>query len=183
VLRERQIPARGIDVNEAMVTECRAAGLDAERADACDYLSALPDSSLGGVFAAQVVEHFTPSYLVRFLELAYHKLRPGSRIVLETINPACWSAFFDAYLRDITHVQPVHPDTLRFLLGSNGFANLDIRLTSPYPEHGKLQAAGSERNFTSESVRDLIRAFNANVETLNSLLFTYRDYAAIGERL
>ena len=192
VLRERRIAARGIDVNDAMVEECRAAGLEAQQADALAYLSTLSDRSLGGLFAGQVVEHFSPAYLVRFLETAYHKLRPGSKIVLETINPACWSAFFNAYLRDITHAQPIHPDTLRYLLTSSGFGNVDVRLSSPYPEHGKLHQAKRVKNGAGSHSDDpgglvdlgnLIDAFNANVETLNNLLFTFRDYAAIGERL
>ncbi len=92
------------------------------------YLSNIEDRSLGGLFASQVVEHLTPDYLLQFLEMAYHKLRPGASIVLETINPACWSAFFDAYLRDITHVQPLHPETLKYLLTATGYGSIDIRL-------------------------------------------------------
>ena len=34
----------------------------------------------------QVVEHFQPAYLTTFLDVAYHKLKPGSKIVLETLN-------------------------------------------------------------------------------------------------
>ena len=36
--------------------------------------------------------------------------------MLETINPACWLAFFSSYIRDFTHVRPVHPETLQYLL-------------------------------------------------------------------
>ena len=67
----------------------------------CSYLASLPDGSLGGLFAAQVVEHLEPDYLMRFLDAAYHKLRPGSKIVLETINPACW-------LRVLLELHPRH---------------------------------------------------------------------------
>ena len=42
------------------------------------------------------------------------KLRPGAPLVLETINPACWLAFFSSYIRDLTHVRPVHPETLQY---------------------------------------------------------------------
>ena len=73
------------------------------------YLSSLPDGSLGGLFAAQVVEHLEPAYLLSFLELAFHKLRPGGRLVLETLNPSCWVAFFESYIRDITHVLAAAP--------------------------------------------------------------------------
>ena len=74
-----------------MVKECRARGLDASAADALTHLDALKDESLGGLFAAQVVEHLQPDYLVRLLDVAGRKLRPGARIVLETINPAAGS--------------------------------------------------------------------------------------------
>src|SRR6185436_13708059 len=93
LLREHGIRARGVDVNPAMVEVCRGKGLEAETADALTYLRGLPDASLGGLFAAQVVEHLEPRYLARLLDAAFEKLRPGAPIVLETINPACWFAF------------------------------------------------------------------------------------------
>src|SRR5690606_18270552 len=107
LLRERGISARGVDTNHAMVEASRARGLDVTRGDALGYVASLPDASLGGVFAAQVVEHLPPDYLSRFLETAAHKLRPGGLMVLETINPACWLAFFESYIRDLTHVRPI----------------------------------------------------------------------------
>jgi O-antigen chain-terminating methyltransferase len=130
------------------------------------------------LFAAQVVEHLEPDYLMRFLETAYHKLRPGSKIVLETVNPACWYAFFSSYIRDITHVRPLHPDTLKYLVGASGFQQISIRFSAPFPDEDKLQALSVK----SERGRDA-EIFNENVRKLNALLFTYLDYAAIGERL
>ena len=57
-------------------------------------------ASIGGLVAIQVVEHFTPAYLTRFLDAAFHAMRAGAPLILETINPACWMAFFETYLRD-----------------------------------------------------------------------------------
>jgi 2-polyprenyl-3-methyl-5-hydroxy-6-metoxy-1,4-benzoquinol methylase len=177
LLREAGIEARGIDINGAMVEVCRQHGLDALEADAVNYLERQADGSLGGLFAAQVVEHLEPRYLNALLDLAFAKLRPGSPIVLETINPACWFAFFESYIRDITHVRPLHPDTLKFLLIASGFQQVDIRYRSPYPEHEKLQAIGPDA-----SLGDAVETLNANVERINRLLFTWLDYAAIGRR-
>jgi hypothetical protein len=146
-------------------------------ADAVSYLERQPDGALGGLFAAQVVEHLEPRYLNALLDLAFAKLRPGSPIVLETINPACWFAFFESYIRDITHVRPLHPDTLKFLLIASGFQQVDIRYRSPYPEHEKLQPIGPHA-----SLGDAVETLNANVERINRLLFTWLDYAAIGRR-
>ena len=180
LLKEHGIAARGIDLNHEMAEGCRARGLDVTEADAVGYLSSLPDGSLGGIFAAQVVEHLQPGYLLRFLELAFLKLAPGGRIVLETLNPACWVAFFESYIRDITHVWPLHPETLKYLVAASGFTKTSIEYRSPVPPQDRLQpvaAAGAGPAFD-----DLAEAFNANVEKLNSRMFTYLDYAVIGDK-
>jgi len=189
LLREQGIPARGVDINDEMAAICRSRGLDASSGDALGYLLAQPDGSLGGLFAAQVVEHLEPDYLMRLLETAYHKLRPGSKIVLETINPACWYAFFSSYIRDVTHVRPLHPDTLRYLLVASGFQRVELRYSAPYPDELKLQPLRTAQPATSgdpapdQPLPEAVAVFNDNVTKLNSLLFTYLDYAVIGERL
>jgi O-antigen chain-terminating methyltransferase len=177
LLRDQGIAARGIDINGSMVDVCRQQGLDVTEADALSYLRAQPDRSLGGLFAAQVVEHLEPRYLTSLLDAAFDKLRPGSAIILETINPACWFAFFESYIRDITHVRPIHPDTLTYLLIATGFQHVDVRYRAPYPEHDKLQ-----RLAPHASLGDAVDTLNANVERINRLLFTWLDYAAVGRR-
>ncbi len=184
LLRDRGIGARGVDINREMVETCRRAGLDAVEGDALTYLESLPEASVGGVFAAQVVEHLEPDCLIRLLDLAFTRLRPGSRIVLETVNPACWAAFFESYIRDLTHVRPVHPDTLTYLLQATGFQQAEIRYSAPYPEDAKLQSMLVPVDNSQEfwAIQDIVTSFNAAVERLNGLLFTHLDYAAIATR-
>jgi SAM-dependent methyltransferase len=175
------IGGRGIDLNHEMAENCRARGLDVTEADAVGYLSSLPDGSLGGIFAAQVVEHLQPAYLLSFLELAFHKLRPGGRLVLETLNPACWVAFFESYIRDITHVWPLHPETLQFLVVASGFTRTDIEYRSPVADADKLQPV-TVSAAVGPVLGDLVESFNLNVEKLNGRMFTFLDYAIIGTR-
>jgi SAM-dependent methyltransferase len=178
------IKGRGVDINHAMVERCRLRGLDVIEGDAVEYLGALPDASLGGLLAVQVVEHLQADRLVHMLELAYHKLRPGSRVALETINPACWYAFFASYIRDITHVHPIHPDTLRYLLIASGFQRVEVRYREPYPDRHKLQAVPARALATIAPVLgEAGDIFNENVSKVNALLFTYLDYTAVGEKL
>jgi O-antigen chain-terminating methyltransferase len=177
LLRDQGIRARGIDINGAMIDVCREQGLEAQEADALGYLRVQPDASLGGLFAAQVIEHLEPRYLTALLDAAFQKLRPGAPIVLETINPACWFAFFESYIRDITHVRPIHPETLQYLLVASGFQRVEIRYRAPYPERDKLQPIAP-----NATLGDSVETLNANVERLNRLLFTWLDYAAIGRR-
>ena len=134
------------------------------------------------LLAAQVVEHLQPGYLLRFLELAFHKLRPGGRLVLETLNPACWVAFFDSYIRDITHVWPLHPETLKYLVLASGFTTARDRV----PLAGRRRRIASSRLPSHARRRRRPRrsreAFNANVEKLNARMFTYLDYAVVGDK-
>jgi SAM-dependent methyltransferase len=138
LFREHGVTARGIDTNQAMVDECRSRGLAVEHADALSFLEGRQDGSLGGMTAIQVVEHFEPAYLIRVLELAYQKLRPGAPLVLETINPACWMAFFECYIRDLTHARPLHPDTLRYLVQASGFTSINIDYRQPVTNADRL---------------------------------------------
>jgi SAM-dependent methyltransferase len=181
LLRDAGIRARGIDLNHEMAELCRANGLDVTEADAVGYLTSLPDASIGGLFAAQVVEHLQPAYLLQFLELAFLKIRPGGRLVLETLNPACWVAFFESYIRDITHVWPLHPETLKYLVFASGFTRADIEYRSPVPVDDRLQTIIAPVN-VDPAVADIVETINANTHTLNARMFGHLDYAVIGTR-
>ena len=182
LLREHGISARGIDLNPEMAEACRARGLDASAADALTTLRELPDQSLGGLIAVQVIEHLKPAYLSQFLQTAFFKLRPGAPLVLETINPACWVAFFESYIRDLTHEQPIHSETLQYMLQASGFASVEVVFRSPIAEGGRLQRVTARPEHfgeTADSQTALVSAFNHNVDRLNDRLFTFQDYAAI----
>ena len=182
LLREAGVTARGIDVNDAMVEEARARGLTADKADALGYLRGLPDDSLGGIFAAQVIEHLQPDYLAAFIEEAARKVRPGGVIVLETINPACWVAFFESYIRDLTHVRPLHPETMQYLLRVSGFSPVEVRYSSPVDPEARLASVLPPAARESDALAELVETFNENVDRLNARLYGYQDYAVIGYR-
>ncbi|MEP7116841.1 MAG: class I SAM-dependent methyltransferase [Acidobacteriota bacterium] len=187
LLRGAGVSARGVDQNHEMVERCRAKGFDVAETDGLTFLQSAPPGSLGGLIATQVVEHLQPDYLLRFLAAAADALRPGAPVVLETINPACWSAFFDSYIRDLTHVRPVHPDTLKFLVTAAGFSNATIQWRSPYPDNGKLVRLVSADTSTgvtpaAPDLAPLVDTVNRNIDRLNELFFTFRDYAVVARR-
>ncbi len=188
LLRAAGVSARGIDINGEMIAAARERGLDAEVADALAYLQSQGDESVGGIFAAQVIEHLEPSYLMRLLETAFHKLRPGSPIVIETINPACWLAFFSSYLRDPTHVRPIHPETLEYLTRASGFARVSIRYSAPVADDTRMKHVDLPADIlassdpTARALVEAARVVNVNAGILNNLAFSYHDYAVIGYR-
>jgi O-antigen chain-terminating methyltransferase len=182
-LQARGVRARGVDSNAAMVDLCRSQRLDVEQGDALAYLERERDASLGAITAIQVVEHFEPAYLVRFLDTAFHKMTPGGSLVLETINAACWMAFFETFIRDLTHQRPLHPDTLRYLVEASGFSSVDVRFRQPVSagdrletvEPGTLAAGGS-------GIGAVAAAVNDHAHKLNTRLFSSMDYAVIARR-
>jgi 2-polyprenyl-3-methyl-5-hydroxy-6-metoxy-1,4-benzoquinol methylase len=188
-LHAASIRARGIDTNSEMVAVARERGLDVAHADAVGYLATVADGSLGGIIATQVIEHLEPAYLLRLLDLAGQKLRHGAPIVLETINAACWLAFFSSYIRDLTHVRPIHPETLQYLLRVSGFERVDIRYSAPVPAHMKMSTIDlpadvlASTDEASRVLAEVAHTVNANAVILNNLLFSHLDFAAVGYRI
>ena len=177
LLREAGVAARGVEGNAAAVAACVSAGLSVEQGDLVAFLRAQADGSLGGVFAAQVAEHLSPAVLQAMLAESHRALRPGGRLVLETVNPASAAGFFDVYIRDLTHERPLHPDTLRFLAAAAGFSDVRVELRAPVDAASRLRpipAAG-----LPGPVAD---ALNENVARLNEVLFAPREYALIATR-
>jgi SAM-dependent methyltransferase len=163
LLREAGIEARGIDADADMVAYARGEGLDVEQADLVEHLERLDDGSLGGIFMGQVVEHLPAGVLVRSLELAAAKLRPGGALLAETINPLSPLALRH-YFADLTHAQPLVPETLELLARQSGFAETEVRyLNEPADKLAEPE--------------DPVIA--ANVRRLNELLFAPLDYTLV----
>lgn len=163
LLREVDVEARGIDADGDMVAFARGEGLDVEQADLLDYLQRLDDGSFGGIFMGQVVEHLPPGVLVRALELSAQKLRAGGVLVAETINPLSPIALRN-YYADLTHAQPLVPETLELLARQAGFAETELRF---------LNEPADRLTEPDDPV------IAANVRRLNELLFAPLDYALV----
>ncbi len=160
LLKAEGIASSGVESNPVSVETARARGLSVEGADALQLLGGRPAGALGAVVAFQVVEHWPPEGIFRFLQLSRRALAPGGILVAETINVDSLSALRAFYL-DPTHVRPVPPDALRFLAEAAGFADARIEYRSPLPASDRL--AGSDDD----------------ARKLNALLFAPQDYALI----
>ncbi len=166
VLKAAGIDSRGIDADADMAAYARGEGLDVEQADAIAHLESLEDGSLGGIFAAQLVEHLPPATIVRLLELAHAKLRPGGVLIAETINPLSPLALRN-YYADLTHAQPLVPETLALLAEQAGFRDVATRFLNEPDERLAVPD-------------DPLIA--GNVRRLNELLFGPLDYAIVARR-
>lgn len=181
LLRDAGIPAYGIDSDQNMVSHCRSKKLRVFRENLVDHLRSIEDQVLGGIFLGQVVEHLAPEVLAAIFPLAYRKLVPGGSIVIETINPTCLTTFSGAFYADPTHVKPLHPKALEYFLDVAGFATPTVVFTSPVREEDRLVVL-QENNPVDPAVKELVLQMNENLRKLNSLLYSYANYAIAARR-
>jgi SAM-dependent methyltransferase len=178
LLAEAGIEARGIDLDADMVAYARGSGHDVEQADAITYLEGLPTGSLGGVFCSHVVEHLQPPALVRLLELAADKVRAGGTFVAETPNPRTLG-ILPGFYADLTHAQPLHPETLALLARQCGFASVELRFFREFPPEERLRDVVLPDDAAFDEAQSALRS---NVERLNETLFGPQDYAILARR-
>jgi 2-polyprenyl-3-methyl-5-hydroxy-6-metoxy-1,4-benzoquinol methylase/predicted nucleic acid-binding Zn-ribbon protein len=164
---EQGIGARGIDADEDMVLHCQRKGLDVKRAEAASYLSSLGPKSLDGIVAAHVLEHMNPVEIMRLLKLAYERLKFGTYLVVETVNPLCINALATSFYLDPTHARPIHPEMLRFMLGAVGFRDSAVQFELPF-ETQQLPNGAAEAS-------DLAAVLSA-VRQLQHVVLGPRDY-------
>jgi SAM-dependent methyltransferase len=166
---EAGVAAVGIDIDEQMLEVCRGQGLSVERASAVDWLRNQADASLRGVYLAQVVEHLPTADLVTLVAEAARTIAPGGAFLAETIDPRSLFATANYFWADLSHVRPVHPATLAFLLDQAGFARTEVLGRSPHPSIGLGERVADEA--TREALAELART-----------VFGTQDYAVVAHR-
>jgi len=170
ICRESGLQAKGIDINEDMVSHCKAKKHDVILSDAVSYLNSLENNSLKGILACHVIEHLQPNQLLEFLRLCSAKLAKGGKLALETPNPTSFFAL-SMFYRDFTHKQPVHPRTISFLLEKLLFQDIEIKEVHPTPEKYKLK---------TDLNSNLLE--KTNIEKLNNTLYGYLDYSVLATK-
>jgi len=107
-------------------------------------------------------------------------MKYGFYIIIETVNPLSLFSFANFYI-DLSHVKPVHPETLRFLLNTADFRDIEIKFISPVPSEMKLQRLPDLDDLTEKS-RLMIGICNQNIDIINNALYGAQDYAVIGKK-
>ena len=128
-LREHNEQATGIDTNAYEIERCRQRGLDAECADGLGWLEAHPET-YALITLMQVIEHIPRDRLGTLLAALAGALRPGGRLLLETLNPAHPLAL-SMFYNDPTHQRPLPVEYLAFLAQIAGLAPEQVLYTYP----------------------------------------------------
>jgi len=161
ILDDHNISSLGIDTNPEMVKLNQDRNIKVENSDANSFLEKQTDNILIGIVAFQVIEHFSPTYLLNFIKTSYEKLQQGGVIILETVNPMSFFSF-SHFWYDLSHIKPIPSDILNFYLESAGFKDVKTIFSSPPPK--ELQLKGDDEN----------------TKKLNEILFGPQDYSVIG---
>ncbi len=131
MLRDAGVEAYGVDSNETFVNQCQARGLDVRLGDALAHLAEVPAGSLGAVTGFHIAEHLPVPVLIELLDRCMVALAPGGRILFETPNPTNLLVGAANFYLDPTHLRPLHPDLLSFLVSDRGFVDVEIRFLHP----------------------------------------------------
>ena len=163
LLRDKKLKASGVDINSAMLAQCRERNLKVVQADAVSHLRSLPDRSLGAVTGFHIIEHLELDILMDLLAETARVLVPGGLAIFE--SPNCKNLVVGAtnFNIDPTHRNPVFPETAQFMLTIHGFQNVVLKYLAPV-EAPRLP--GKNRQAT----------------VLNELLYGPQDFAVIGEK-
>ncbi len=138
LLKEKGLNAIGIDTSGLMVRKLTENNMHALQGDGITLLKSYSDNSLCGISAFHLIEHVQPDYLKQLLRIAYRKIAPGGFLLLETPNPFSPEALSFFYTDD-THVRPIQPFQLAFLVENAGFEKSRAHFSAPVPA-GRKQA-------------------------------------------
>jgi O-antigen chain-terminating methyltransferase len=170
LLGELGVEARGVEIDGALVAAARARGFDVAAGTATDTLLAEDDGALGGIALIQVVEHLAAQELLEVVLLARDKLRPGGKLIMETVNPGSLYVFAHSFYIDPTHTRPIHHAYLDFLCREAGFTTVETEWRSNPPDQDRLQPADGRPDL------------DGNLARLNGLLWSAGDYAVVATR-
>jgi 2-polyprenyl-3-methyl-5-hydroxy-6-metoxy-1,4-benzoquinol methylase len=135
LMRDRGIAARGIDLSEESVAQCRQqSGLNAEAADLFSYLATQAEQQFDGIFSSQVVEHLDPRRLPEMIRLCAASLRRGGILAIETPNPQCLAIFATHFYLDPTHARPIPHPLMAFYMEEAGLGQIEVHELSPAVE-------------------------------------------------
>ncbi len=120
-LAQAGVAARGAEADPYLVAQAVAAGLAVVRSGPMVSLGQAGDASVGAVAALGVVERLGSAGAADLVGLAAAKIRPGGRLVIESVDPAgpaVWS--------DPRTVRPQDPGWLAWVCGQDGFGPIAL---------------------------------------------------------
>jgi SAM-dependent methyltransferase len=124
LMGEQGFVAKGIDIDDGLLLDCRELGLDVLKAEAIEHLQSTPTESVDVITAFHVVEHIQFDELRKLVEESFRVLTPAGILILETPNPENITVGSSSFYLDPTHNRPIPSDLLYFLSEYYGFKKI-----------------------------------------------------------
>ena len=134
LLAENGYDAQGIDLNRIMVAKSQELGLDVMEADVIEHLKSLADKSLHVITGFHIIEHLPFEVLMKMYEESFRVLKPGGMVIFETPNPENILVGACSFYMDPTHINPLVPDSMQFIIKYKGFENIEIKRLHKYSD-------------------------------------------------
>jgi O-antigen chain-terminating methyltransferase len=126
ILRMHGLDETGIDMNQSMINECIAAGLNVKLMDARTFLKSTADNSQLIISAFHLLEHLEFSDVLDTLQQSLRSLKPGGVFIAETPNPDNIAVGANRFYVDPTHQRPIPFQLLEFAAKYVGFSKVKI---------------------------------------------------------
>ena len=139
LLAEAGFDAQGVDTNADAVSQTRDRGRRVHHGDAIAYLRSLPAASAMAVTCFHLIEHLPADRQLDLSRAALRCLKPGGKLIIETPNPTNLNVGAATFYLDPTHLRPVNPDYLTFLLDDLGFSDVETRFLHPYDAYVEVR--------------------------------------------
>ncbi len=132
--------AKGLTQNTDLRLLCQEKGLEVLQTPVLPYLADSPADSVGGFFAAQLLDTLGPQAAIALVQHSYRALQPGGTIVLELLNPLCPAVLNQQWFVDPLNTRLWHPTFLTYLLESTGFQAVTYAFHQPLELGWDLQS-------------------------------------------
>jgi O-antigen chain-terminating methyltransferase len=96
---------------------------------------------------------------------------------METPNPLSLAIFYRTFYVDPTHVKPVHPLTIQYIVESVGFSKNELQFSSRIEPNWWLPKVVANPEHINN-----INEFNEGIDRLNNLLYGNLDYAIVARK-
>lgn len=162
LLNDNHLVAHGVDLNRVMVSQCQELGLEVTEAEAIAYLRKLKTNSLGAVTGMHIIEHIPFKRLIALFDEVLRVLKPGGVAIFETPNPENLIVGACNFYYDPTHLNPLPPESMKFVMEARGFGRIEVMRLHPQPEAAMLREGAAQ-------VQQIV----------NGLLFGAQDYSLV----
>ena len=145
LLKDNKYSAKGIDLNREMIKACRSRKLEVMESDAVAYLKGLKPESAGAITGFHIAEHIDFENMISLIDESLRVLKKGGILILETPNPENLIVGACNFYMDPTHLNPIPPEALLFIVNNRGFKDTEILRLHRHEHFEKVFSSGKNK--------------------------------------